>query len=132
MRRSLSRIILFAAVFIYLPLQSFSWGAIGHRIVGEIADSYLTSKAKIEIQKILGNESVAIASTWADFIKSDSNFRYLNTWHYIDFKKGLSYQQIKEELKSDTAANAHTAINFLTKELKKKTLAKDKKIMYLR
>jgi hypothetical protein len=132
MQSKLFKAILFIALFFYFPLQSMGWGMLGHRIVGEIADSYLTLKAKAEIQKILGNESVAISSNWADFIKSDTSFRYLNTWHYADFKKGLSYDEMKKELAKDTARDAYTAITFLTKELKKKNLSLDKKRMYLR
>ena len=120
------------ALFFYLPVQSMAWGQLGHRIVGEIADGYLTEKAKTEIKKILGNESVAIASNWADFIKSDSTYKYLDIWHYINFEKNLNYDQLKEVLKKDTAIDAYTKINFLIKELKKKTLVKEKKQMYLR
>jgi hypothetical protein len=120
------------ALFFYLPFQSMAWGLLGHRIVGEIADSYLTAKAKTEIKKILGTESIAIASNWPDFIKSDSTYKYLDIWHYINFEKNLSYDQLKEALKKDTAGDAYTAITFLTKELKKKTVSKDKKQMYLR
>ena len=36
----------------------------------QIADNYLSKKQK-EIAAILGNESVAMSSNWADFIKSD-------------------------------------------------------------
>lgn len=122
----------FSVIFFYLPLQAMCWGQLGHRIVGEIAESYLTPKAKAEIKKILGNESVAMASTWADFIRSDSAYNYLNTWHYIDFPKELSYGQMKDQLKKDTTKDAYTAINFLVKELRKKNLAPDKKKMYLR
>src|SRR5215216_2809644 len=91
--------VFFIFLFFYLPLRSNAWGMLGHRIVGEIADKYLSIKARVEVEKILGHESIAMASNWADFIKSDSNYRYLNTWHYIDFKKGLSYGQMKEKLK---------------------------------
>jgi hypothetical protein len=109
-----------------------AWGMLGHRIVGEIADSYLTPKARAEIKKILGNETIAMASNWADFIKSDTNYRYLNPWHYINFEKGLTYQQMLDYLKKDTAADAYTKLNFLASELKKKNLPQDKKLMYLR
>lgn len=110
------------------------WGQLGHRIVGQIADSYLTQKTKAEIKKILGNESVAMASNWADFIKSDTSYKYLDVWHYVNFEKSLNYDQFKEVLKADTGKvrDAYGAIVFLTKELKKKTLALDKKQMYLR
>lgn len=119
-------------VVLYLPLSSMAWGILGHRIVGEIADQYLSAKARAEIRKILGNESLAMASNWADFIKSDSNYRYLNTWHYVNFEKGLTYDALQDFLKKDTAVDAYTRINFLVGELKKKNLAKDKKVMYLR
>lgn len=132
MQAKIFKAFFFLVLFFYLPLQSMAWGMLGHRIVGEIADSYLTAKARTEIKKILGNESIAMASNWADFIKSDTSYRYLNTWHYIDFPKDMDYTAMKSYLKKDTAADAFTKLNFLISELKKKKLNKDKKLMYLR
>src|SRR5678815_4544026 len=74
------KILLFTATFIAASISSFAWwGQNGHRIVGEIADSYLSNKARKAIGEILGNESIAITSNWPDFIKSDSTFNYLST-----------------------------------------------------
>ena len=115
-----------------LPFQSMAWGLLGHRIVGEIADSYLSKKAKKEIYKILGTESVAMSSNWADFIKSDPAYGYLYNWHFINFKSGLTQNQFQGYLDADTATDAYTKINFLTAELKKKDLEQDKKLLYLR
>lgn len=120
------------ALIFCLPLSSLAWGMLGHRIVGEIADSYLTKKAKKQIAEILGNESVAMSSNWADFIKSDPAYNYLSNWHFINFKSGLSQQQFNDFLAADTAADAYTKIKMLTAELKNKNLAADKKILYLR
>ncbi|MEO6327913.1 MAG: S1/P1 nuclease [Ginsengibacter sp.] len=119
-------------VFLYLPFQTIAWGLSGHRIVGEIADNYLNTKAKAAIKNILGDESVAMAANWADFIKSDSTFKYLDPWHYINFDSGLSYDQMQNFLKNDTDADAYTKLTFLTSELKKKNLPRDKKVFYLR
>jgi hypothetical protein len=124
--------VIFSVIFFYIPLSSMAWGMLGHRIVAEIADKYLSSKARLEINRILGTESMAGASNWADFIKSDSNFRYLGSWHYADFPKGLSYEEMQQELKKDTSTDAYTRLIFLIKELKKKNLPADKKLMYLR
>jgi hypothetical protein len=115
-----------------LPIQSMAWGVLGHRIVGEIADSYLKSRTKNEIKKILGNESIAISSNWMDFIKSDNSFKYLGNWHYVNFAHGLNYAQVDEYLKKDTSTNVYTKINFVTRELKKKETPLDAKQMYLR
>lgn len=124
--------VLFLSVFFTMPYVALAWGVLGHRIVGEIAGSYLTPKARVEIQKILGHETLAIASNWGDFIKSDSTYDYLNAWHYINLDKGLTKEEVLAYLKKDTAANVYTRINFLVTELKKKTLSPDKKKMYLR
>lgn len=123
--------ILACALFV-LPFSSFAWGVLGHRITGQIADSYLTAKAKAEIRKILGYESVAMSSNWADFIKSDTSYRYLNSWHYININKGFTEAQLHEMLENDTATNVHTKTNFLISELKKKNQSQQTKAMYLR
>lgn len=120
------------ALFFYLPFQSMAWGVLGHRIVGEIADSYLTKKARKEVYKILGTESIAMTSNWPDFIKSNPDYKYLYGWHYINLDGGLTEQEVQSYLASDTATDAYTKINFLVAELKKKDLSADNKLLYLR
>lgn len=120
------------AMFLYVPAQSFAWGMLGHRIVGQIADSYLSKKAKKNVASILGHESVAMSANWADFIKSDSNYNYLSTWHYINIPGGLNEDDAIKAIKSDTSMTAYNRINFLIAELKKKELPLVTKQMYLR
>ena len=135
MRKKLcQKLLLFAFAFIFsLPsFGSWWWGMTGHRVVGEIAESYLTPQAKKAIKEILGNESLAMAANWADFIKSDSNYSYLSPWHYVNLKGGLSHDEVINILKPDTGVNLYAKMNFLIRELKKKNLEKDKKVMYLR
>ena len=117
----------------YLPFGAGAWGMIGHRIVGQIADIYLTAKARAAISRILGNESVAMASNWADFIKSDPAYKHLNSWHYIDLKAGFSsYSSLQTYLQADKDTDAYTKLNFLATQLKNGSLTADKKLMYLR
>ncbi len=124
--------IILLGILMYLPFSSMAWGMLGHRIVGEIADSYLTKKTKREIFKILGNESIAMTSNWPDFIKSDPAYDYLDTWHYINLKAGLSEEAVKNYLAADTITDAYTKITWVTAQLKIKELEQDKKIFYLR
>lgn len=126
------RIFFFASIFFYLPLQSMAWGQLGHRIVGQIAETYLSAKAAKEIKKILGNESLAMASNWGDFIKSNPAFKYLSTWHYVNLKTGMSKTEVEAYLARDTVTDAYTKTNFLIKELKKKDLSEENKLLYLR
>jgi hypothetical protein len=128
---ALKKVIL-AGMFLYMPLQSMAWGMLGHRVVGEIAERNLSCKAKKQVKKILGTESVAMASNWADFVKSEPSYKYLDTWHYINFKSGMNKDEFTAALMADTATNIHTKLNMLVAELKKKDLPKDKAQMYLR
>lgn len=119
-------------LFFYLPFSSTAWGVLGHRIVGQIADSYLTKHTKKEIYKILGTESIAMASNWPDFIKSDPAYDYLDTWHYINLRTGLTETELKNYLATDTVTDAYTKVNWLAAQLKNAALEPDKKVLYLR
>lgn len=125
---------LLVALFSAATAPVFAWGVLGHRIVGEIADTYLTRHTKKEIAKILGFESVAMASNWPDFIKSDPSYKYLNSWHYADLPGGLSHEGVVEYFAKDTITDAYTKINFIVNELKnnRQNLSQETKGMYLR
>ncbi len=119
-------------VMMYVPMQTMAWGVLGHRIVGEIADTYLTKKAKRNIAGILGNESVAMVSTWSDFIKSDPAYGYMYNWHFINLKEGLSEQDIRNYLVTDTTTDVYTKIIFCTEQLKNKAVQQSLKEIYLK
>jgi hypothetical protein len=131
MKTLFKKLLLLAAV-IYIPMQSMAWGTIGHRVCGQIADSYVNAKARKAIQAILGDESIAITSNWADFIKSDPAYSYLYNWHFINLEKAYTYPELQAYLKADTITDAYTKVNFLTAELKKKNTTKANKLLYLR
>ena len=124
--------ILLAFFLLYLPVQSMAWGLLGHRVVGQLAESYLNKQTSREIKLILGNENLAMASNWADFIKSEPSYNYISNWHYINLPTGLNEEQLDSALKRDTITDIYTKILFLTAELKKKNLEQEKKVMYLR
>ena len=109
-----------------------AWGVQGHRITGEIADKYLTSKAKKTIKDILGDESIAMASNWADFIKSDSSYTYISAWHYINLPPSMTEQELIQRLQKDTASDVYTKINLIITRLKIKTLPRADKVFYLK
>jgi len=121
-----------AALLLCLPFITFAWGTNGHRISGEIASSYLTPRARAAVREILGNESIAMASNWADFIKSDPNYNYLYSWHFVDFDHPYTQKEMQDFLAKDTGVDAYTKLNYLIAELKKKDLPKEKKLLDLR
>ena len=131
MNKHLIRRLITALFFMALPFTSMAWGLLGHRIIGQIADSYLSRDARKAIRQILGNESVAMGSNWADYIKSDPNYNYLSSWHYINIPPGKTREQVDALLATDSTS-IYARIHFLSNELKNKNLPHDKQVMYLR
>jgi len=115
-----------------VPLQTMAWGTNGHRISGQIAENHLSAKARAAIKAILGNESIAMASNFGDFIKSDPSYKSFDPWHYVDLEHIHSYNELSDFIKQDTSTNLYSRILFLTGELKKKTTTKANKVLYLK
>jgi len=91
--KTLARLALLG-LFITNSSSVFAWGQTGHRVSGEIAESYLSSKAKRQIKKIYPNESLAEISTKMDQMRSHpSKFwqKTANPWHYVTVPAGTEY-----------------------------------------
>ncbi|WP_183575932.1 S1/P1 nuclease [Mucilaginibacter sp. X5P1] len=131
MKTTFFKKLILGVAILYAPVQAMAWGTTGHRICGQIAESYLTPKARAAVHAILGHESIAIASNWADFIKSDPSYSYLSSWHYIDLNKAYTYPELVDFLNQDTNVDAYTKLNFLIGELKKKDISKPNRLLYL-
>ncbi len=78
-----------------------AWGQTGHRATGWIAEKYLNKKAKKELDRILNGQSLAIASTWMDEIRSDSTYDYTADWHWVTIQDGQTYEQSTKNPKGD-------------------------------
>jgi hypothetical protein len=120
------------ALVAYLPLNAAAWGLTGHRVVGQVAAYYLTAKARKNVKAVLGSESLAIASNWPDFIKSDTSFNYLNTWHYVNLPAGLDQNGVFQFLDSSKEANVYNKIPEMIAVLKNKQSSADQKKMAMR
>lgn len=70
-----------------------AWGALGHSMVGELAERHLDPKAKAEVALLLAGEpdpTLAGVANWADTLRSSDPERFKTTsrWHYINAKGG--------------------------------------------
>lgn len=77
-----------AAILMLLTFPSphlFSWGVQGHLLVADIASSRLSSVTRKNIHLLLGNESLASVSNWADEIRKDRPETF--AWHFADIPK---------------------------------------------
>ena len=99
--KKLSMFFLFIFLNSYVSYSSDDWGKTGHRATGEIAQKYLSRKAKKEIDKLLDGHSIAYVSNFADEIKSDKKYREYSPWHYVNFKVGETYESSEKNPKGD-------------------------------
>lgn len=101
-----------------IVFQASAWGPTGHRVTGWIAEKYLSKKARTNVSRILHGQSLAMASTWMDEIRSDSAFDYMEDWHWVTIPDGLSYTESRKNPKGDIIATLERVIG----ELKNKRL----------
>lgn len=118
-------LLFFALIFTF---QSFGWGATGHRIVGLIAEYHLSKKAKKNIEKVLGFETLAEVSNHMDFIKSDKTYRHMSPWHYATIPNGKTYREAGTPEEGDVVVT----IQRLMKELESKNFTDEDEVFALK
>jgi hypothetical protein len=118
-----------------LIISSFSfasegdWGRTGHRATGEVAEEYLSPKAKQKIRELLNGQSLAFVSTYADDIKSDKEYRKYGPWHYVNMEPG---QAKYSEEKANPAGDLVLGIQKSISVLKDKNASGEEKSFYLK
>jgi len=110
----------FLVLLLFFSFKTFGWGIIGHRTVGQIAEDHLSRRVNKKISKLLDGESLAVASTWMDEVRSDSLYDYAETWHWVSIPTGMTY----EESEKNDDGDVIEAIERLTKKLKAGNLKK--------
>ncbi len=93
------------------------WGKTGHRTTGEIAERYLTKKAKRKIDQLLKGEGLAFVANYGDDIKSDSLYDKYYAWHYVNFPFGEKYEAHPKSDRGDLIVGITTCIDKLNSDL---------------
>lgn len=94
--------------------ENEKWGQIGHYVTGEIADQYLDDYVRDRVYEILDGRSMALSSVWMDDIRSDSEYDYTRTWHWVTIPDGKTY----EEAEQDEGGDIIWALEILIEDLK--------------
>ena len=123
---------LIAALLISLIAgPALAWGQNGHRVTGAIAEPLLSRKAKAAITALIGNESLAEASTWADEMRSSPEPFWqetANPWHYVTVPSGKTYAEVGAPPEGD----AYSALKQFAVTLKDPAATKEQKQLALR
>jgi hypothetical protein len=115
-------------ILVSINLNAWSWGATGHRAMGLIAERYLNPTAKKKLQKILKGESLAMASTWMDEIRSDSMYDHTADWHWVTIESNETYEQSKKNVNGDVIMT----IERIIADLKAKKVTGKQEIEYIK
>ena len=79
------------------PAVALAWGATGHRVTGALAEPLLAPASRERVAAILGVETLAEASTWADEMRADPAPFWQETaspWHYVTVPRGAPYRDV--------------------------------------
>lgn len=110
--------LILSLLFLNIGSNVLAFGVTGHRVIAEIAENHLSGKAKREIRKIIGNQSLAYHSNWSDFVKSNPSYKHADSWHFINFPAEQSRIQFDEILKTSTTENLYKRTLLLCEQLK--------------
>ncbi|WP_214226728.1 S1/P1 nuclease [Pedobacter sp. B4-66] len=111
------------ASLIVLTIALVSWGQKGHKAIASIAEKHLTTNTKTLINSYLKGETMSDASTWADEISNDPQYKKTSSWHYINLPLGLTKEQFTDYVIKQDKDNIYTAILKAEANLKDKTLS---------
>jgi len=103
------------------------WGKIGHRTVGEIAQRQLTLTTEQRVNEILDGQTLAVASTWADEMRSNPDFDKFSTWHYVNLPIDKNYEEVEH-----TQENVVKMINTAIPILQSPSASKEMKAFWLK
>ena len=113
--------LLLSICFLGITLSMSAYDAVGHRIIADIAYHNLTSKARSQVDKVLGVRGIVYEATWPDEIRSDSKYAYSYQWHFQDLDDNMTSAGIKTLMNNPKAEGEHLffALDSLTTRLKK-------------
>lgn len=119
----------FVAVLVAGPAGA--WGALGHRITGQIAEHYAAPATLAAVHAILGPEDLAEASTWPDEMRASPDIFWQRTaspWHYVTVPRGKTYREVGAPPEGD----AVTALQRFARTLRDPAASREEKALALR
>ena len=104
------------------------WSKTGHRVVGEVAQKYLSRKAWRTISELLEGETLAEVSNYGDAIKSDRAYARFSPWHYVNFPADKAYTEVTPSPQGDVVQGIEKCIAIL----KDPQTGRDEEVFYLK
>lgn len=106
-----------------LPALASAWSRMGHHITCYLAEKELEPEVAAAISEILGDESMAEVSMWADFIRRER--RETAPFHYVNGPRGVV--EPREEDFMLPEGNVYTAVRGYSDLLTDETLSPEQR-----
>jgi len=107
--------------------NNMEWSKTGCRTIGEVAQQHLSGKAKKAIKKLLGGQSLALVSNFADEIKADRSYSKFGPWHYVNYPADKKYTEVQPSELGDIIIGIANCIEVV----KDKNSSEADKVFYL-
>ena len=95
-----------AFVALGIAQSTIAWGPDGHSIIALIADRYLQPRTRAAIKELLGDDSLADASNWADRLRDNPAYDWSKPLHYINVPRDASTVNLPRDCKDDACVVA--------------------------
>jgi len=121
-----------------LPNRTEAWGPEGHAVVADVADQYLTPRARKQVRRILKKKKLSDldVAVWPDLIRGDKKYEAIypgnGHWHYVDWDVFKHYDKDFELKLPEDGQNVVDQIRYWQKELGKKGLSPERRLDALR
>lgn len=94
------------------PASAWAWGPTGHRIVGRIAEFYLSAEAEAGIAALIGPETLSRVAVWADDMRSDPAWEKGDQWrwHFLSIDDGEALETTARDPKGDALSTLESSL----------------------
>jgi hypothetical protein len=106
---NVKKLISMGVLLTLLPAHLLAWSGKGHALVAELAESRLTPATRAQLKQLLGDQSLASISDWADHIKGDFPQSY--GWHFVDIPENAAgFSQARDCFRPPHNADHHNCV----------------------
>jgi nuclease S1 len=90
---------------------ALAWSALGHRLVGDLAQRHLQPATARQVRALLAGEAeptLAGVADWADTLRSSdpAAARRTSRWHYVNLGPGCDYEPVRDCADGDCVVGA--------------------------
>ncbi len=125
------RFVLTLFLFFFLLGNTFAWGPRGHKIVAQIAKSYLDPAVLDSIDSYLDDITIEKAGYWMDEVVMNTSYDFMKPWHFVAIEADKTYVRTKNPDVVNVLENIITTLKSRKAQTKTEVLLSLKILIHL-